>query len=138
MITGCSPDLDTKVKNLVESKNKWIKSAPNRNYSYTYKHQCHHCIYNNQNIIIKVQNGNVVSVLLENGDSIRTKHFKSIKQQFEYILEILKKEEREKSATIKVEYNKTLGYPSEMNINIKNLSNGRRAIYISNVKINKI
>ena len=95
----------------------------------------------NEDMRVVIKNGSVISVMLQNGkkiegDSINRNMFKSVKQHFEYILEILKKEEREKSATIKVKYNKSLGYPSLININLKDVRYGKRTIYISNIVLN--
>ena len=134
LITSCSSGFDNKVKELVGNKNKWIKSAPNRNYTYTYLHKCF-CGLNDKEIQVQVQNGSVISVKLKNGEPRQTKSFKTIKEHFEHVLEIIKEEESGDSVNIEVEYEKTLGYPSKIRVNNKKLMDASYTIFISNMKI---
>ena len=133
LITGCSSELENNVNALIENKNKWIKSSPNRNYSYTYLHKCF-CGFNNKKIIIQVINGEVVSATLKNGGNINKKAFKTIQQHFEHILVVMKQEGWYKNATIRVEYGEKLGYPSNIGIN-KPVMDGHVLINITNMNI---
>jgi len=130
IITACSPSLDEQVNKLVEGKNKWIKSVTNRNYTYTIKY-----MPNSKEIKVKVLNGSVVSASHKNGESFNIKYLKTMKQHFEFILDMLKKEEREGTVALEVEYHETLGYPSSIKINIKRSMHGRSTILISKVAI---
>ena len=134
LISSCSSDLDEKVKSLVESKNKWIKSVPNRNYTYTYLNKCF-CGLNDKEIQVQVENGAVISVTLKNGEKRKVKYFKTIKQHFEFILETIKKEEWGNSGSLNVEYDKILGYPSLINFRNKKVMDGSFTILISNITI---
>ena len=130
---SCSSDLENEVNKLVENKNKWILSATNRNYTYTQQYKrC--CNTNNIEILIKVQNGKVISASLKNGKKRNLKYIKTMQQHFEYILEVMKKGPKEK-IELKVEYNETFGNPSLISVNKKNIMNGNSTIIISNVKI---
>ncbi len=133
IITACSPSLDDQVNKLIESKNKWIKSSPNRNYSYTYLHKCF-CGFNDKEIIIQVINGKVASATLNSGKDINIKAFRTIQQHFEYILVVMKKEGWYKNSSIKVKYNEKFGYPSEIIFN-KPVMDGHLFINISNMNI---
>lgn len=129
-MAGCSSILESSVAKLIENKNKWIKSVPNRTYTYTLKYKP-----NNKEIKIKVLNGNVVSASHKNGKPFNIKYLKTIKQHFEFILDMLKEEDREGTVALEVEYDETLGYPSLIKINIKRSIHDRSSILISKMVI---
>ena len=132
-LISCSSDLENRVNKLVENKNKWILSATNRNYTYTQRYKCY-CSANNLEIFVKVKNGEVISASLKDGKKRKLKYIKTMQQHFEYILEILKKEEKE-NMELKVEYNGTYGNPSLISVKRKNVIDGNSTIIISNVEI---
>ena len=132
ILASCSSKLENRVNELIENKNKWVKSAQNSNYSYTRIIKCA-CKLHDKRMIIKVLNGKVVSAKFENGKKYTIESTKTIKQHFEFVFENLKREEQEGDVTLDVEYNKKLGYPSLISINIKNKTHGRAIFLISNV-----
>jgi hypothetical protein len=41
LISSCGSALDDRIFELVEGKNKWMESAPNKSYLYTYVESAH-------------------------------------------------------------------------------------------------
>ena len=136
MANGCTSSLDKSVTELVESKNIWVKSAPSGSYSFVYLRKCF-CALDNQRISIRVNNGKLVSAsLLEDVDTpISVSSFSTIRELFDFILEGIKKQERDNNVEIKVLYDKSLGYPKQISYRKLNVTDGFTSIYISEVAI---
>lgn len=133
LLIGCSPNLNEQTENLVAGKNKWLKYAGNHDYSFIYKRTCN-CTFTNSEILVHVMNNKVVSATLNN-KKIETSTIQPMKQLFEYILEIMKKQEREGSHSIEVEYHQQYGYPTKVEFEKKNTMDSGVRIQITNVSL---
>ena len=132
LVVACAPNLNDRTTNLVNGKNLWLKYAGNSGYKFTYKRNCF-CTYRNSEIIVKVKDFKVVSAILNN-KKIDTTSMQSIHELFGYILKVIKKQEREGSHSIEVEYHQQYGYPTKVEIKSNVPDSGMR-ILISNVVI---
>jgi len=109
---GCTSKLDKQVLELVEGKNLWQEKVQAHNYSYDLVTRCS-CSDSGKTIRVVSSQAEVISAAYVEGLSIRgIRHLKNMKQLYEQILDHLQEQESSKSASVDVEYNSELGYPT--------------------------
>jgi len=79
LVTGCSPNLDEQIYDLVRNKNKWLENVQKKDYGFVYHRKCF-CYLSGEKVLIKVRKGKVFSATINSNEEVKIKSLPTMRQ----------------------------------------------------------